>query len=283
MTVLRQRLIDDLQLRGFSPRTQQAYVQAVARFARHFNASPQRLGPEEVRQYLLYLVNERHAAWSTYNVTLCALRFFYQTTLGRAGLLEGIPCPKQPKHLPVVLSRDEVTQFLAAAAHFKSRVMLTLAYAAGLRVSEIVALEVGDIDSRRMVIRVRQAKGRKDRYVMLSPKLLELLRTYWKRTRPRPQRHLFTGHTGKPLTIRTVILICQRTLRRSELKKRVTVHTLRHTFATHLLEAGVDLRTIQVLLGHRNLKTTAIYTAVSIERVTSLASPLDALAPIKVP
>ena len=276
MTALRQRLIDDLQLRGFSPQTQLAYVQAVARFARTSRPRPISSGRRKSGRYLLYLVNERHAAWSTYNVTLCALRFFYQTTLGRTALLEGIPCPKQPKRLPVVLSREEVTRFLDAAVHFKSRVMLTLAYAAGLRVSEIVALRVDDIDSQRMVIRVRQAKGHKDRYVMLSPKLLELLRTYWKRTRPRPQAYLFTGPTGKPLTIRTVIVICQRTLRRSGLAKRVTVHTLRHSFATHLLEAGVDLRTIQVMLGHRNLKTTAIYTAVSIERVTSVASPLDA-------
>ena len=264
VTVLRQRLIDDLQLRGFSPRTQQAYVQAVARYARHFKASPDKLGPEEVRRYLLYLVNERHVAWSTYNVTLCALRFFYQTTLGRTALLDGIPCPREPKRLPVVLSREEVSRFLAAAGRIKSRVMLTLAYAAGLRVSEIVALQVGDIDSQRMVIRVRQAKGLKDRYVMLSPKLLELLRTYWKQTRPRPHSHLFTGPTGKPLAIRTVIVICQRTLRRSGLKKHVTVHTLRHTFATHLLEGGVDLRTIQVLLGHAECQRRRRRTAHSV-------------------
>jgi site-specific recombinase XerD len=281
MTALRQRLIDDLQLRNYSPKTQQAYVQAVARFARHFKVSPDRLGPEQVRQYLLYLVKEKHAGWSTYNVALCALRFFYQTTLGRTALLDGIPCPKEPKRLPVVLSRDEVTQFLAAAPRFKSRVMLTLGYAAGLRVSEIVTLEVGDIDSRRMVLRIRQAKGRKDRYVMLSPKLLELLRTYWKRARPRPCGNLFAGRTGKPLSTRTVIVTCRRTLQRSGLAKHVTVHTLRHSFATHLLEAGVDLRTIQVLLGHRSLKTTAIYTAVSTERIMSVTSPFDALATIE--
>lgn len=281
MTELRQRLIDDLKLKGFSPRTQSAYVQAVARFARHFKTSPDKLGPEDVRRYLLYLVNERHAAWSTYNVSLCALRFFYHKTLGRPALLDGIPCPKEPKRLPVILSREEVARFLAASVHLKSRVMLTLAYAAGLRVSEIVALRVEDIDSQRMLIRVRQAKGQKDRYVMLSPRLLELLRAYWKRTRP--QQYLFTARTGKPLVIRTVIVICQRTLRRSGLKKRVTIHTLRHTFATHLMESGVDLRTIQVLLGHRNLKTTAIYTAVSVERIVSLASPLDALGPFPGP
>ena len=281
MTALRQRLSDDLKLRNYAPKTQQAYVQAVARFARHFKVSPDRLGPEEVRQYLLYLVKEKHAGWSTYNVALCALRFFYQTTFGRTALLDGIPCPKERKRLPVVLSREEVTKFLAAAPRFKSRVMLALAYAAGLRVSEIVALEVGDIDSRRMVLRIRQAKGRKDRYVMLSPKLLELMRTYWRQARPRPRGNLFAGRSGKPITTRAVMTTCRRTLRRSGLSKQVTIHTLRHSFATHLLEAGVDLRTIQVLLGHRSLKTTAIYTAVSTERIMSVTSPFDALATIE--
>ena len=159
MTELRQRMLDDLRLRNFSPHTQSAYISAVARFAQHFGASPERLGPEEVRQYLLHMVHQRRVAWSTYNVTLCALRFFYQTTLGRTGLLDGIPCPKEPKRLPVVLSREEVATFLAAAPRLKSRTMLTMAYAAGLRVSEIVALEVGDIDNQRMLIRIRQAKG----------------------------------------------------------------------------------------------------------------------------
>jgi len=283
MTALRTRFLGDLQLKNYSPHTQAAYVSAVARFARHFGTSPERLGPEQVRQYLLYLVNERHVGWSTYNIALCALRFLYQTTLSRPALLDGIPCPKEPKRLPVVLSREEVAQFLAAAPRLKTRVMLTVAYAAGLRVSEIVALQVDDIDSQRMVIHIRQAKGLKDRYVMLSPKLLELLRTYWKQARPRPQRYLFPSQTDKPLVTQRVILSCRRTLRRSGLKKHVTVHTLRHSFATHLLEAGVDLRTIQVLLGHRNLKTTALYTAVSIERITSVTSPFDALAAIEIP
>jgi site-specific recombinase XerD len=227
------------------------------------------------------MVHQRHVAWSTYNITLCALRFFYQTTLGRAGLLDGIPCPKEPKRLPVVLSREEVAIFLAAAPRLKSRTMLTMAYAAGLRVSEIVALEVGDIDNQRMLIRIRQAKGLKDRNVMLSPKLLVLLRTYWRHERPR--RFLFPSQTEKPLSTAQVMLTCRRTRRRSGLKKDVTVHTLRHSFATHLLEAGVDLRTIQVLLGHRSFKTTALYTAVSTERIASITSPFDALTTIAVP
>jgi site-specific recombinase XerD len=281
MTELRQRMLDDLQLRNFSPHTQTAYVSAVARFARHFGASPARLGPEEVRRYLLYLVHERRAAWSTYNVTLCALRFLYQTTLGRSGLLDGIPCPKEPKRLPVVLSRDEAAQFLAAAPNLRTRAMLTISYATGLRVSEVAALELSDIDSQRMIIRVRQGKGLKDRQVMLSPTLLELLRTYWRSERP--QQFLFPRSSGQPISIIQVIRACQRTLRRSGLKKRVTVHTLRHSFATHLMEAGVDLRTIQVLLGHRSLKTTAIYTAVSVDRIASVTSPLEALSALVKP
>ncbi len=281
MTALRQRLIDDLQLRNFSHHTQSAYVAAVVRFARHYNASPDKLGEKEVRQYLLHLVRKHRIAWSTYNIHLCALRFFYQTTLGRAGLLDGIPCPKEPKRLPVVLSRDEVAQLLAAAPRLKSKAMLMLAYAAGLRVSEIVHLQVGDIDSRRMVIRVRQGKGRKDRYVMLSPKLLETLRIYWKQAKP--QHYLFPNPVGKPIRISTVNQSCHKARRRAGLKKIVTIHTLRHSFATHLLEAGVDVRTIQVLLGHRSLKTTALYTAVSMQRITSVTSPLDALASIESP
>ncbi len=281
MTRLRERMLDDLRLRNFSPHTQSAYVAAVARFAKHFSASPERLGPEEVRQYLLHLVHERRVAWSTYNVHLCALRFFYQTTLGRSGLLDGIPCPKEPLRLPVVLSRDEVAQFLNAATPLKSRMMLTMAYAAGLRVSEIVALKLADVDSRRMVLRIEQAKGRKDRYVMLSPKLLELLRVYWRTERPR--HYLFPGQSATPLSTGQLMRICRQTFHRSGLKKTVTVHSLRHSFATHLLEAGVDVRTIQVLLGHRSLKTTALYTAVSIGRIISVASPFDALAKIAVP
>lgn len=275
MTPLRDRMMGDMQLRNFSPHTQKAYVQSVAQFARHFGVSPDRLGPEQVREYLLDLVKRQRASWSKYNITLCALRFFYQVTLGRAGLLQGIPCPKEQKRLPVVLSRAEVAQFLKAANRLKSRVLLTTAYATGLRVSELVALRVEDIDSRRMVIRVRQGKGRKDRYVMLSPKLLELLRKYWKAARPRGW--LFPGRAGKPLQARQVHLACRRTQRRSGITKRVTIHTLRHSFATHLLEAGVDIRTIQVLLGHRSIKTTALYTFVSMKRVTTVQSPLDLL------
>jgi site-specific recombinase XerD len=232
MTPLRERMLGDMQLRNFSPHTQKAYIAAVARFARHFGRSPDQLGPEHVREFLLHLVNEQRVSWSLYNIVLCALRFFYQITLGRQALLDGIPCPKEEKTLPVVLSRDEVGQFLAAAPRLKSKTMLTTAYAAGLRVSELVALRVEDIDSRRMLLRVRQAKGRKDRYVMLSPKLLALLRKYWKAARPKG--FLFPSRTEKPLSSTLVHQSCQHTWRRSGLTKRVTIHTLRHSFATHL-------------------------------------------------
>ena len=276
MTPLRQRMIEDMKLRNFAPRTVQVYVERVATFAKHFGKSPERLGPAEIRAYLLFLVREKRASWSYYNQALCALRFLYRVTLGKNWALEGIPCPKAEKKLPVVLSPDEVVQFFEAISHLKHRAILMTAYAAGLRVSEVVALRVDDIDSRRMVIRVRQAKGRKDRYVMLSFRLLEILRGYWKAARP--TGYLFPGNDpDKPLTTRAVHQACQDARQAAGLGKHVTVHTLRHSFATHLLEAGTSIRVIQFLLGHRNLKTTAIYTHVSAATLEATQSPLDRL------
>jgi site-specific recombinase XerD len=276
MTPLRKRMIDDMRLRNLSPHTEKAYVHAVAGFAKHFGKSPEKLGPDDVREYLLHLVNERHASWSLYVQTLCALRFVFQVTMGREDSLRGIPCPKEPKRLPVVLSRDEVAQFFQVAYRLKSRTMLMTIYSAGLRVSELVGLRPSDIDSRRMLIRVEQGKGRKDRYVMLSPRLLVELRKYWKAARPKSW--LFPGRDpNQPLRCRTVEMSCTRTGRRAGLRKNVTPHVLRHTFATHLLEAGVDIRTIQALLGHRSLKTTALYTYVSADKVRKVISPLDLL------
>jgi integrase/recombinase XerD len=279
MTPLRQRMIEDLKLRNLAPRTIQVYVARVAAFARHFGRSPEALGRDEVRSYLLHLVQEKHVSWSTYNQTVAGLRFLYEVTLGREGVLVRVACPKQPKKLPVVLSLEEVTRFFAAIIGLKHRAILMTAYAAGLRISEVVALRVDDIDSKRMVLRVRQAKGRKDRYVMLSPRLLTVLREYWKVARPTDW--LFPGDIpGRPLTVGTVHRICAQASRAAGLGKHVTVHTLRHSFATHLLEAGTDIRTIQVLLGHRNLKTTAIYTHVSPTALETTRSPLDRLGPL---
>ena len=221
-------------------------------------------------------------SWSYYNQALCALRFVYNITLGKDWILKSIVCPKQEKKLPVVLSPAEVGQFFQAITNLKHRAILMTAYAAGLRVSEVVALRVEDIDSQRMVIRVRQAKGRKDRYVMLSPRLLDLLREYWKARRRRPDLRsnpwLFPGQNpDRPMTSKPVHMACKAVREASGLSKHVTVHTLRHSFATHLLEAGTDIRTIQVLLGHRSIKTTALYTHVSTATLEATHSPLDRL------
>src|SRR5436305_1535727 len=251
MTPLRRRMIDDMQLRNLAPRTIKAYVSRVGTFARHFGRSPEALGPDDVRAYLLYLVQEKHVSWTVYNQTVAALKFLYEVTLERSGVLQRIRCPKQPKKLPVVLSTDETARFFAAILGVKHRAILMTAYAAGLRVSEVVSLRPDDIDSQRMVIRVRQGKGRKDRYVMLSPRLLTLLREYWKAARPTPW--LFPGQVpGQPLVAGSVRRICAQASQAADLGKHVTVHTLRHSFATHLLEAGTALRTIQVLLGPPN-------------------------------
>jgi site-specific recombinase XerD len=272
-------MIDDMRLRNFAPRTIDVYVGRVASFARHFGRSPEALGRDEVRAYLLHLVHDQHVCWSTFNQTVAGLRFLYEVTLGREEVLVHVACPKQPKKLPVVLSPEEVARFFAAIVGIKRRAILMTAYAAGLRISEVVALRVDDIDSQRMVLRVRQAKGRRDRYVMLSPRLLALLREYWKAARP--TEWLFPGEIpGRPLTVGTVHRVCVQAARDAGLGKHVTVHTLRHSFATHLLEAGTDIRTIQVLLGHRNLKTTAVYTHVSPLAVETTRSPLDRLGPL---
>ena len=275
MTPLRQRMCEDMQLRQFSPLTQRAYLSVVTRFARHFGRSPAQLGPAQVRQYQLHLLS-RHASHSVLVTTLAALRFVYTVTLGRPWALERVPYPRTQRTLPVVLSQAEVVRFLRASPGLKSRALLTTLYATGLRVSEVVALKVSDIDSQRMVIRVRQGKGRTDRYVILSPRLLTVLRTYWKALRPTDW--LFPGRApGTPLSTRQVDRICQEMRQHAGLTKVVSAHTLRHSFATHLLESGTDLRSIQLLLGHRSLSTTARYLHVSPQIGSTIQSPLDLL------
>ena len=279
MTPLRRRFIEDMTLRNLAPRTITTYVERVAGFARHFGSSPEQLGMAEVRAYLLYLAQERRVSWSYFNQALSALRLLYRVTLGRDWAPGMLRYPKAEKKLPVVLSPAEVDRFFRAIPGLKHRAILMTAYAAGLRVSEVVALRVEDIDSQRMVLRVRQGKGRRDRNVMLSPRLLDLLRGYWKVARP--AEWLFPGDIpGRPITAGSVHHICAQAARAAGLGKHVTVHTLRHSFATHLLEAGTDIRTIQLLLGHRNLKTTAIYTHVAPAAVEATQSPLDRLAPL---
>jgi integrase/recombinase XerD len=275
MTPLRQRFLDDLRLRNYAPKTIDAYVRAVARFARHFGTSPEHLGAEQVRAYQLHLLQCR-VSWSAFNQAVCALRFLYGVTLDRPNLVGYIPYGKKPKRLPAVLSPQEVVRLFDAATPGPHRLLLRTAYAAGLRVSEVVGLRVADVDSARMVLHVRQGKGHKDRLVPLSVRLLGELRDYWRRYRP--ASWLFPG--AKPGTHVSVALVqrsCQRAARAAGLGKRVTPHTLRHSYATHLLEAGVDLLSLQKLLGHRSLQTTALYTHVG-HRALRAGSPLDLLA-----
>jgi site-specific recombinase XerD len=276
MTPLRRRMIEDMTLRNFAPRTVQVYTERVATFAQHFHTSPERLGPEHIRGYLLHLIQERHVSWSYYNQARCALQFLYRVTLGRDWVVDDVVCPKQPRKLPVVLSLEEVARFLEAITHVKHRALLMTAYSAGVRVSEVTRLRVADIDSRRMVLRIRQAKGQKDRFVGLSPRLLTILRQYRKAVRPGD--YLFPGaRPDQPPTSASVHRVCKAARRRSGLDKHVTVHTLRHSFATHLLEDGTDLRTIPILLGHRSLSTTARYLHVATAALRSTCSPLDRL------
>jgi integrase/recombinase XerD len=276
MTELRRRMLEELRLRNYSPNTVKAYIRCVANFAQYFRVSPDQLGPQHVRQYQLFLVERKKVSWALFNQTVCALRFFYQHTLHRNWMIEHIPYPRHEQKLPLVLSPAEVAAVFAAARNLKHRTILMTIYAAGLRVSEVTHLRVADIDSQRQIICVRQGKGRKDRQLMLSPKLLELLRIYWKRYRPIVW--LFPGDTPqRPITRGTVFTICQQAGAAAHLSKPISPHTLRHCFATHLLEDEIDLRRIQVLLGHRNLKTTARYLHVSNLAVRTTVSPLERL------
>lgn len=264
MSLLRQRMIEDLTIRNYSPRTIKVYVERVAKFAQHFGQSPDRLGPEHIRQYQLFLIETKKASWSQFNQSVCALRFFYRVCLGKTWMIEHIPFPKHEKKLPVVLSQQEVKRVLGALTNVKHRTIVMMLYATGLRINEAMALQLSDIDSQRMLIQVRHGKGAKERYVPLSETLLEHLRCYWKQVHP--PGWLFPGaKVDRPLTISAVQRVCRRAARKAGVSKNVSPHTFRHTFATHLLEAGTDLRTIQVLLGHRHLSTTAIYLHVATQ------------------
>jgi site-specific recombinase XerD len=268
-------MIEDMTVRNLSPATQRSYIHAVAKFSRYFGCSPDQLDLEDVRAYQVQLV-AHGISWPALNQIVCALRFFYGVTLGQTELPERIPYAREPRKLPVVLSADEVVRFLEAVPGLKSRTALTTAYAAGLRASEAVRLKVGDIDSGRMMIRIEEGKGAKDRYAMLSPQLLTILRGYWRLVRPR--QWLFPGRDeNRPIDPQVLHAACRSAHKAAGLAKRVTVHTLRHSFATHLLEAGTDIRIIQVLLGHSNLSTTARYTRVASTTIRNTASPLDRL------
>lgn len=279
MTPLRLRMSEDMQIRNLAPLTQRSYLQQISQFACHFRKSPELLGPAEIRAYQLYLTQDKHLSASSVLVAVAAIRFLYKTTLKRNWNVDDvIPSCRKPQKLPVVMSPEEVHRFLMAVENPKHRVILTVCYAAGLRVSEAVRLTPEAIDSQRMVIHVEAGKGRKDRYVMLSPKLLDILRAYWRKSRP--NQWLFPGHLpGRPISTAAVENFCRHMCERAAITKPVTPHSFRHAFAVHLLEAGTDVRTIQLLLGHRNLSTTARYLHLATNKICATSSPLDSLQP----
>jgi integrase/recombinase XerD len=273
MSPLRRRMIEDMTIRKFAPKTQHDYLQRVKNFAAYLGRSPDTASSEDVRHYQLHLTASGVGV-PTVNQTVSTLRFFFKVTLGRPDLVERTTFVREPRKLPVVLSPEEVVRLLDAAPGLKYKAALSVAYGAGLRVSEVVALKVGDIDSKRMIIRVEQGKGRKDRYVMLSPHLLELLRAWYKAARP--QGWLFPGmNPVNPMTTRQLRRACHAAAHMAEIGKPVSPHTLRHSFATHLLEQNTDVRVIQVLLGHAKLDTTALYTRVATRTIREIMSPLD--------
>src|SRR6266851_4182781 len=275
---LRRRMIEDMAIRKLAPKTQHDYVQRVKNFAAFLGRSPDTAKSEEVRGFRLHLASSG-AGTPKINATVSALRFFFNVTLDRPDLAKHLSFIREPRKVPVVLSPEEVARFLEAAPGIKYKAALSVAYGAGLRVSEVVSLKVSDVESKRMVLRVEQGKGRKDRYAMLSPRLLKLLRDWYRVAQP--QGWLFPGQNPiNPMTTRQLTRACHAAAHIAEITKRVTPHTLRHSFATHLLEQKVDIRVIQVLLGHAKLDTTALYTHVATNTIREIMSPLDRLTPL---
>ena len=275
---LRRRMLEDMAIRKLAPKTQASYLRAVRNFAAFLGRSPDQASAEELRRYQLHLSTSGMSAPSL-NATVTALRFFFAVTLERRELTDRMPFVREPRKLPVVLSPEEVARLLDAAPGLKYKAALSVAYGAGLRAAEVVSLKLSDIDSERMVIRVEQGKGAKDRYVMLSEHLLHLLRSYWRAARP--QGWLFPGQNPvNPLTTRQLSRACHAAAQAAGIDKRVSPHTLRHSFATHLLEQKVDIRVIQVLLGHKKLESTALYAQVATRAIGAVKSPLEHLSPL---
>jgi len=276
MGAIRERMIEEMELRGLAPATKRGYLDCCRVFVAHFMKSPEQLHAEEVRAFLLYLTRERKTVPSTTCVYIAAIRFLYRHVLRTPGVVDDLPHPRIPKKLPDVLSREEVYQLIAAVRSLKLRTILAVTYGAGLRISEALRLRVDDIDSQRMVFHIRGAKHGKDRFVLLSPQLLALLRQYWVETKSTGPL-LFPGRLGRPVHIDVIRRAFRATVREVGFQKRVTLHSLRHGFATHLLEDGTDIRVIQALLGHSTLQTTAHYTRVSTRNFHQVTSPLDGL------
>ncbi len=281
MTHLRKLMLEELQRRNYSEETIRSYIHAVEDFSRRFNCPPDRLGPRHIREYQAELFQKRKLSSGTVVIRLAALRFFYTKTLRRAWSVADTPYPKRSHRLPAILSQEEVAQLIDAASTAFHRTLLMTLYATGARNAEVTRLKFSDVDSKRMVIHIQGGKGRQDRDVMLSPKLLEELREHWHRLRRKPRVWLFPGNhdhcADHPIDTKTVWHACQQAAKRAGIQKGVHPHTLRHCFATHLLEDGADLRTIQILLGHHDLKETALYLHLSQRHLNTTASPLDLL------
>ena len=279
MGILRTRMEQDLVVRGRSAKTRDGYLRVVTDLAKHYRRSPDQLSEREVQQYLVHLIEERRLAWSSCRVAVAALRFFYAVTLGRARASYTVPLPKGAQKLPEILSREEVARLLVSVANRKHRAMLMATYAGGLRVSETVRLRISDLDSQRMLIRVEQGKGRKDRYTLLSPRLLEELRAYYRVYRPTEWLFPRRG-AAVPMSTSSAQRIYNAAKVRAGIRKRGSIHSLRHAFATHLVESGTDVVTLQSLLGHGNIKTTMRYLHLSSRHVTAHLSPFDQLPPL---
>jgi len=282
VTHLRKMMLEELQRRNYAETTINSYIRIVEDFSRRFQRPPDRLGPQHIREYQSELFRKRKLAASTVTVYLAALRFFYTKTLKKSWSAAETPYPKRAEHIPSILSQQEVARLIDAADSSFHRTLLMTLYATGVRRAELTHLKISDVDSQRMVIHVQGGKGRKDRDVMLSPKLLKELREHWRRLRRKPSQWLFPGNRQhvdeRPISTKVVWHACRNAAKRAGIKKPVHPHTLRHCFATHLLEQGADLRNIQMLLGHNDLEQTTVYLHVSELRLNATASPLDSLS-----
>ena len=279
MGKLHDQMQEDLVLKAYSQHTQRAYLRCARHFAAYYMRSPEEMGEKEVRDFLLHLVRDRQASPATLDMYVNALKFLYNVTLKRPEAVQGLSHPKRPKTLPVILSPEEVLRIFAAIRSVKHKAIIATAYAASLRISEVCGLRITDIDSQRMRIHVRAGKGKKDRYVMLGESLLELLRQYSRKARPQGE-YLCPGYKPhRPICTTAVRQVLRQVIRETGLAKKVTMHTLRHCFATHLLERGTDIRILQVLLGHSSIRTTLRYTHITDPLVQKLVSPLDLIHP----
>jgi site-specific recombinase XerD len=277
MGTIREQMTADLELRGFASTTKKEYLRRAQNFVAHYKRPPTELGEQQVREFLLYLVNERKTGSATQHMYVAAIKFLYGTTLNRPEVVAKIPWPKRSQTLPDILTGEEVEHLFRQIGSLKHRAILMTAYGAGLRISEACSLETSDIDSKRKLIHVHEGKGAKDRYVMLSERLLDVLRTYWKTARPQGHFLFPGGIPGRSITTSAVQRVLHQVVVRCRFSKRVTAHSLRHGFATHLLETGTDIRTIQRLLGHSSVQTTARYTKVTERHIGRTKSPLDLL------